>query len=547
MEHGARKKSQLSRRELLQRGAAGGLFLGIGGLAAACGAGGGGGSASSTSVSTTAASSAASTAASAPQNGGTLRVGLVGGSAADEKLDPHVSTVNTLDLSRTQNVFSKLTDMTPDGAFEMQLAESMEPNSTADEWVVKLKQGVVWQDGSPLTADDVVFTYQRILDPANKLDSAASNIDMIDPNGIEKIDDLTVRLKLVKPWAELPAQVGQRYVSIVKAGTTEFTLETLNGTGPFKLESWKPGEQYVLVRNDNYFQEGEPHVDRVEVNGINDATARLNALQSGQVDAVAFVDPSQVKVVEGNKDLALLISEGGGWVPIYMNTQQAPFTDVRVRQAMKLLADREKLVEVALQGYGAVGNDLFAVADPLYAADIPQRGYDPEQAVSLLKAAGVDGMEFILHSSEATPSMLSSALVYSQSAKDAGVNVTVKKHPVDSFWSEVYGKVPFGYSDWGYRPFLSQWVQSFQSFNESETNWVNEQAASLVDEVAATPDPAKRKELATEAQQLLWDDGGYIIWGFAQKIDAHSTSVQGIQPHIFNPLGWYAFKDAMIV
>ncbi len=549
-DHEERPMRQLSRRELLERGAVGGVSLSLAAWLAACGGGGGGGAENAAPATTQAgATTAAATttaAAGEAKRGGTLRVGVVGGAAADEQLNPHVPTVSNLDVSRTEQIFSKLTDMAPDGSFQMQLAESMEPNTTADEWTVKLKSGVVWHDGSPLTADDVVYTYQRILDPKNDLGVAASNIDMIDPKGIEKIDDLTVRLRLVRPWADLPSQVGQRYDAIIKAGTTTFEPGNINGTGPFKLRSWTPGEKYTLARNENYFEEGKPYVDGVEVIGINEPTARLNALQAGQVDAVELVDPSQVEVLKSNSDLAVLISPGGGWTPIYMNTQTAPFDDVRVRQAMKLLADRNKIVEVALQGYGDVGNDLFGRADPLYAKEIPQREYDPEQAVSLLKEAGVEGMDFTLHSSEAVPAMLSSALVFSQSAKDAGVKVTVKKHPVDSFWSQVYGKVSFGYSDWGYRPFLAQWIQSYSTYNKDETDWQNAQAKKLIDEVAATPDFEKRKQLALEAQQLAWDEGGYIIWGFGQRIDGLSAKVQGITPHIFTSLGWFAFKDAYL-
>jgi peptide/nickel transport system substrate-binding protein len=513
----------LTRRQLLAAGAAGGLSL------AALGPGG-----------------AVAFGAATVNRGGTLNVGLVGGSAATEQLDPNTSTVNSLDLARHQNVFSKLADFDAKGKVFPQLAESFEPNAKATVWTVKLKKGVTWHDGSPFTADDVVYSLQRVLDPANKLSSASANLTMVDPTKIAKVDANTLTIGLKQPWSDLPTQLGQRYLAIVKNGTKTFTADTLVGTGPFKLAGWTPGTKTTLSANPNYFESGKPYLDTVVLNGIDDPTARLNALQSGQVQAIEFVDPSQVKVLKASSTAVPLISSGGGWTPIVMNTKVGPFRDVRVRQAMKLLADRTKLVKVAEQGFASVGNDLFSIHDPLYNNTLARRKYDPERAKALLKKAGHSDLKVTLDSSQATPDMLSSALLFAQSAKAGGVKVTVKKHPVDSFWSAVYGKSAFTHSSWGYRPFFPQWLQSFQAFNKEETNWTNAKANKLVQQAVATVDEAKRKELAHEAQAIQWKEGGYIIWGFQQRLDGVSKSVQGLKPSPINPLGWYGFKDAWL-
>jgi peptide/nickel transport system substrate-binding protein len=518
------QRSGITRRDLIQRGAAGGLALTLGGVGPELALG----------------------ATPRPRRGGTLRVGIVGGAASNEQLDPHVPTVNSLDVARTKNVYSKLTDFDRRGRVMMQLAQSIEPNRNATEWTVRLKQGIVWHDGSPLTADDVIFTLRRILNPANKLSVAASNIDMIDPKGITRVNARTLRIKLNKPWADLPTQLGQRYHSNIKDGTTSFTPESVNGTGAFKLEGWTPGTRTILTENTEYFVSNKPYLSRVELIGIDEPTARLNALQSGQVQAIEYLDPSQVRVLRASSRLAPLIAPGGAWTPIYMNTQQAPFNDVRVRQAMRLLADRQKMVRVAQQGYGQVGNDLFAIHDGLYASGIPQREYDPERAKSLLKAAGKSDLQVTLNSSEATSDMLSSALVFAQSAKAGGVKVTIKKAPVDNFWSSVYGKTSFCQSSWGYRPFFAQWIQSFSTYNKDETNWKNARASALVARAAGTTNPAQRKRLAVEAQRIAWNEGGYIIWGFAQRLDAIRKNVHGIVPSAVNQLGWYGFDGAWL-
>ncbi|MDX6563782.1 MAG: peptide/nickel transport system substrate-binding protein [Gaiellales bacterium] len=513
----------LSRRQLLVTGAAGGL-----------------------SLTALVPGSSIAFGATTPKRGGTLQVGLVGGSAASEQLDPNTSTVSSLDLARHQNVFSKLADFDAKGKVYPQLAASFEPNKSATSWTIKLKQGVTWHDGSPLTADDVVYSLQRVLDPANKLSSASGNLTMVDPSKIVKVDATTLTIGLKQPWSDLPTQLGQRYLAIVKNGTKTFTADTLVGTGPFKLAGWTAGTQTTLKAYSGYFESGKPYLDTVVLNGIDDPTARLNALLSGQVQAMEFVDPSQIKVLKASSSAMPLISTGGGWTPIVMNTKVGPFRDVRVRQAMKLLADRTKLVKVAEQGFASVGNDLFAIHDPLYNSSLGRRKYDPEKAKFLLKQAGHSDLKVTLDSSQATPDMLSSALLFAQSAKAGGVKVTVKKHPVDSFWSAVYGKSAFTHSSWGYRPFFPQWLQSFQAFNKEETNWTNAKANKLVQQAVATVDDAKRTDLAHQAQAIQWKEGGYIIWGFQQRLDGVSKSVQGLKPSPINPLGWYGFKDAWL-
>ena len=363
--------TKLTRQQLLAAGAAGGLAF------AAWGPSGG-----------------IAFAAGTPKRGGTLQVGLVGGSAASEQLDPNTTTVNSLDIARHQNVFSKLADFDSNAHVYPQLAESFTPNKTATSWTVKLKSGVTWHDGSPFTADDVVYSLQRILDPTNKaMSTAAGNLTMVDPSKIVKVDATTVTIGLKQPWSDLPTQLGQRYLAIIKNGTKTFTADTVIGTGPFKLAGWTPGVQTMLSAYSGYFESGKPYLASVVLNGINDPTARLNALQSGQVQAIEHVDPSQIRVLQASSTAVPLISSGGGWTPIVMNTKVKPFTDVRVRQAIKLMANRPQLVKVAEQGFAQVGNDLFAIHDPLYDASMSKRKYDPEKAKSLLKQAGQSDLE----------------------------------------------------------------------------------------------------------------------------------------------------------
>ena len=515
--------SVTTRREVLQRAAALGLTAGtFGSLGVA----------------------EALAAVPKPKRGGTLRVGLPGGPASTDNLDPHLEGVAGFAQAYRQIVYSKLTDMRPNGSFANQLAESLTPNNDATSWTIKLKKGITFHDGSELTVDDVIYTFKRILDPANKLSAARGNIDMIEPSGMRKVSKYVMTVKLTRPWSDLPAAVGQRYLSIIKRGSAgPFTAQNANGTGAFKLASWTPGDSYRFVANRNYFETGKPYLNGVTFVGISDSVARVNALVSGQVDAISDVPGVQVGLLKSS-GLQAIVNPGGGWTPLVMNTNAAPYNDVRVRQAMKHLIDRKQSISVARQGYATVGNDLFAKSDPLYAASIPQRSYDPEKARSLLKAAGQLDTEFVLRTAAAESDFVPLALAFAQGAKKAGVKVTIQQDPADTFWDNTWGVAPFTFSSWGYRSFFTQWLQSFVSYNAQETRWNNasqKKASRLVYKAAATGDAQRRTNLTFAAQKLLWDDGGYIIPYFKQTIDGASKKVQGIEPHVFPALSWYRF------
>jgi peptide/nickel transport system substrate-binding protein len=484
------------------------------------------------------------------KRGGTFRVGLIGGSGSSETLDPNGLTPSDLALYRIQNVFSKLTDMDHTGNYVPQLAESLEPNSDASVWVVKIRKGVHWHDGSEVTADDVIYSFQRVLDPKNKatLGAAAGDIPMVDPKGMTKIDKYTVQFKLLYPWIAFPAQVGQRYNAIIKAGTTHFTVSNFNGTGPFMLKEWTPGSSFLLEKNPNYFIHGKPYVDAVHGISIVDDSARLDALLGNQVDAIEQVSTADATVLKG-RGMQLLVSPAGPWDPIVMNTNRGPFRDPRVRLAMKLVANRPQMVESALQGYGKIGNDLFAVHDPLYDSSIPQREHDPEQAMALLKKAGYADYPFVLNTAGVVPDFVPSALAFQQSAKAAGMKMTVRQDPADSYWGSIYGFQEFFYSSWGYRTFYPQWDQSYVSYNSSETNWVDASAKSavgLVKSAAKTTDLATQRRLTGHAQELEWSDGGYIIWAYKEVLDGLRPTVKGIVPNPFSSLGWVPWDSVWL-
>jgi peptide/nickel transport system substrate-binding protein len=464
---------------------------------------------------------------------------------------PAIDPGYDLAVAYNQLVYSKLTDIDEHGVFQMELAESMEPNAAVDTWVVKLKQGVEFHDGSTLTADDVIWSLRWLLDPSHKIPGAVF-VSMIDPHGLRKIDRTTLEIKLTTPWSALPIALGQRFVHIVKDGSRPpRSVAEVNGTGAFRLTGWEPGRKRTLKAFEHYFRHGQPYVDGIELLGISDTTARINALVSGTVDAASAVPPSQIGVLR-SRGLETLIAPGGSWTGVFMDTTRAPFDDVRVRQAMKLLMDRKQAIE-ANGGIGELGNDLFARRDVLYASDLPQRQFDPEQAKSLLKQAGALDHEFTLYSSAVQAEMTPIALVLQQAARSAGLKFTVKDVAADSYYQSAYVTQPFAFTALSYRPLLAQWPLSFGPLAgppaDTDTRWRDgawRQASRLIAKVAATPDEQLQKQYAHDAQQLLWEDGGYIIPFLVRPVDGYSAKVRGLVPSPFTYLGFFKFWNVWL-
>jgi peptide/nickel transport system substrate-binding protein len=525
----------VTRRAFLERAGVAGLGIAGLGVLAACGG-------------SDSAPAGSSTGAIEASRGGKLTVATV--FATPQDLDPHAIANGADGEFRQFNIYSQLAGFDPKGQLEMRLAESIEPsNATGDEWVIKLRDGVTFHDGSALTPDDVIYSLQRVMTKKLALEGYV-DLQMVDPSGFKKLDSTSFSMRLRYPYAELPAQLAQRTLSIVKDGQSSFTVATTNGTGPFELTSFKPLDSIGLARYPNYWEPGLPYVDEATIVNIADATARLNALRAGEVDAIDQVDASQLPVLQKEDGVEIGISDSDGWTGISMNTTKPPFDDVQVRQAMRLLADRQQLIDQAQAGYGLVANDLFSRFDPLYNESLDQREHDPEQAKSLLTAAGQGDTTFMLNSADAGPAMLSSALVYAEQCKQAGVAVEVKRSEANTYWDSIYGNVGFQQTWYAHRPFIPQYFQALAPdgvYNATETAWGDDESQRLFAEGVRTLDDAKRAEIMGEVQRILWDTGGYLIWGFWALFDAHRSKVAGFEKNVNRPLNNRTLSSVSIV
>ena len=501
-----------------------GLMMGAGGVLMAGGlAACGGGSAP-------APSGGGSTGAGTPKKGGNFRLGVTGGGSKDMMDGQNI--VTKPDQARLVTAFETLLEF--DDNYQLQttgLAESV----TADnpkQYTIKLRDGITFQNGKPLTADDVIYSLQRIGTQANGLTGFAATATM-DIKNVKKIDKLTVQLPLLSPDSTIPQTLASYTFGMVPKGYSAFKgdVSTQVGTGAYKLKSFTPGQQSVHERYDGYWRDS--YFDSVTITDFSDSTAQINALKGGQIDAMTDLPANQVNAVKSS-GVEALISQTGGWIPICMAIDMPPFNDPKVRQAMRLIIDRQQILDQIGSGYGQVANDLYSPFDEGYDKDLPQRQQDIAQAKSLLKSAGKEGLSVDLHTTNGAAGMVELASVFASQAKAAGVNITVKNDP--NYYGDAYLKLAFSVDFWGTRGYLNQVQQgSLPTSPYNETHWPPKSGegsnfGDLYKQALAETDSAKRIEIEHEMQKAEYDVGGYIIPYFNALIDGHSSKVQGLSP-----------------
>jgi peptide/nickel transport system substrate-binding protein len=344
---------------------------------------------------------------------------------------------------------------------------------------------------------------------------------------MKKLDDLTVQIPCKTPYAILDQLVANYYYNIVPQG---YDPKNPVGTGPFKFQSFTPGQESTFVRNENYWRSGEPYVDTVVISDFADETAQLNALNGGQADMVNQLSASGAASLN-TSGAASVVSPGGGWVPFTMRVDADPFTDPKVRQAFRLMVDREQMMQVVFGGHGTVGNDVFAIYDPAYDASLAQRVHDPEQAKSLLKSAGVEGLTIDLVTSDIAQGSTAMATVFAQQAKQAGVTVNLKKVTVSDFYGPQYLKWVFAQDFSFFQYYLPSVAQFFvPSGPYNETHYDNPDYTKLFEQALKTVDEGARTDIVHQMMQIDYDDGGYIIPLFPPVIDGVSSQVHGVAP-----------------
>jgi peptide/nickel transport system substrate-binding protein len=481
---------------------------------------------------------AATAHAQTPRRGGRIRVAAATAGVSDT-LDP-AKLSNQTDYSRSTMLYNGLTSL--DGSLTPQpaLAEEFVTKDAVD-WVFKLRRGVRFHDGKPLAPADVVFSLMRHKDPAtaSKAKSLADQIEDVKATGPNEV---TVRLKA--PNADLPVILGTFHFQIVKDGTTDFNAGI--GTGPFKLKEFKPGVRSIAVRNEGYWKTGRPYLDEIEFIGIGDESARINALLSGELDLVAFINPRSVPRINQSPGHAVFETQAGQYTDLVIRRDAGPGVNPDFVLAMKYLQDREQMKRAVALGHAVLANDQpIDPTNRFHFAGLPQRAFDPDKAKFHLQRANLGGAAIPVVVSPAAQYSVELGLVLQQSAQKAGLNLEVKRMPADGYWSNHWMKTPVGFGAVNPRPsadtLFTQFFKSDAPWNES--GWKNDQFDQLLLAARAETDLAKRKKTYADMQVLVHEHGGIGIPLFLANIDGHSKKLKGLSPIPLGGLMGYSFAE----
>lgn len=434
-------------------------------------------------------------------------------------------------------VYNRLVDIDDQFNVTPELATEWSVSEDGKTWTFKLRQGVKFHSGKDFTSADVVYTFKRLLDPAQGFGSTAV-LQFMDANGIAAPDPYTVTFTTPEPVAEFPVLISNKFTNIVADGATHDELRLHgDGTGPFMQEQFEPNAPVrILRKNPNYWDAGLPKADCIRVTVAQEPVAAVSAIKAGQVDLVLNVDPSVITALQGDPNVELLETGASNSMTISMWIDTPPFDDIKVREALKKVVDRQAMLDTVLLGFGELGADSpVPLPNPAsYVAEAPAQ--DIEGAKQLLAEAGhPDGLSFDFYTAEGVPGMVRMAQVFAEMAKPAGFNINVIVTPAESFWDDVWLKQSIVTSAWSMRPPGEGLAVAYtQDAKWPETHWKRPEYDALLLKANTTVDATERNKLYQDAGRMLAEEGGLILPMFVHQVLALRKGCSGYEPRAQN-------------
>jgi len=476
---------------------------------------------------------------------GSAAQGVFGGSVKAAVAMPHgaIDPVLVNDSGSYQLIFQVaefLCVTQPDLTLKPVLAESWSHNNDGSVWTFKLRRGVKFHNGQEMRALDVVASFDRLSDPAGVSNALSVFKGLLSKGGTRKVDDYTVAFHLDTPNGNFPYAVSiDNYNAVILPANYRGAYESdFMGTGPFRLESYRPRQGATFVRNPDYWGP-KALPDRIEFKFYSDIQPRLLALETGEVDMLDAIPVVMSPAIRSNPDIRVMQVRSANHRQLHMRCDVAPFTDKRVRQALALSLDRKKLVDGLCRGMAVMGNDspfapLFPSTDPT----VPQRDQDIVKAKQLMAAAGAaDGFEVTLTTEHYTDIPEYAQLVQNF-AKAIGIRISLKVETQTLY----YGKSIPGQSDWldsslgitdyAHRgvpntllsnPLLSNGAWNAAHFNSAAYD-------AMVPRYVKALDLQAQRSAARDIQNLLLDETPLIISYFPDLLVPVRKGVTGLDP-----------------
>jgi peptide/nickel transport system substrate-binding protein len=510
-------KHRLDRRSLLLHGSRLGVSLSaLGVLSGAMGLG------------------SAAPARAAGRMGGALRVAL---SVPPGAIDPVLNNSEASEML-VYMTGEYLCIVDPNFVLRPNLATSWTSNADGTVWTFKLRPHVKFTDGSPMNADAVIATVERLLNPQNNSNALSAFKGVLSQGASHKIDDLTVAFHLDAPNGNFPYTMSSdNYnLTILPANYAGNYEQSFIGTGPFKLESYTPKVGAAFVRNEDYWGR-KAYLDRVEFTFYADDQAKVLALQGGDIDLLPHLANGLGRSIFNNPKFRVIPAKSSATTQLHMRCDLAPFNDKRVRQALALTIDRPALADGLFQGKALLGNESpFASVYPSADLSVPQRKQDLAQARALLEQARLGNGFDIKLTAEQFLEIPDYAVAVQSFAKQAGINIALNIESQDAY----YGKALFGQSDWldsplGMTDYSTRGVPNvlLEAPLTSNGPWnaahfKNPEYDGLVAQYISTMDLTGQRAISGKIERLLLDETPVIFSYFYDYLFATTAEVTGL-------------------
>ena len=477
----------------------------------------------------------------AQAKGGTVTVAHIGDV---DNYDPLTDALDQFQNYGRLLIFGSLTTYDADSKLVGDLATEWKLDGTA--WVFTLRDGVKWHDGSPFTADDVKYTFERALDPA--VGSFATTF-IGDETTVEVVDPLTAKVNLPSVNASYPDLMTA--VSIVKKDSGDANKDKPVGTGPFKFDHWSPNEETVYVRNDNYYDPSRPLLDSIVFRPIPDPQVAVTNLTAGDVDLVSnqLILPQTAQSLQGQEGVQLIVVDPSTQLA-YTNIvwREGPLTDKRVRQGLAHCLDLDAVKNLVYAGTGTPTNNFMAPLTWAY-IDLPNYEFDPQKAKALFAEAGYpDGFEIAIDTIEGYPDLNQTASIWQDGLKQAGVTATTTVYEINTWLDRwLHGNYQLSTNFDINGPDPQRMFTADYLLHIKNDEWADKELEKKVEDMAnaaiATVDQDERKKIYADLQTLLHDELPVIPMYHPAMIAAASSNLQGFA---IDGKGFYHFEDATI-
>ena len=447
-------------------------------------------------------------------------------SGEPDQLDPH-KTTSYQSFQVLENVYDTLVQPNEELEMEPALAESWETSEDGKTWTFALRDGVKFHNGNPFTAEDVVYSYNRIID-----EELANAYRFEAVKSVKAQGDDSVVINLNRPAPNLLEMIGAfKGMAILDKETKKLNLKReANGTGPFKLVSVRSGDSIELDANQDYWGEG-PNVDGVTFRFLSEPTTALTNLQAGDVHWTDNVPPQQIDSLENNDEVELGRVPSNDYWYFAANQAREPFDDPRVRQALAWAVDREAVTEAAKFG-AATPNQTAIPESSAYHHDYAPYSRDVEKAKSLLEEAGVENLKVDLMVTNEYPETVQAAQVLSSQWKDIGVQTKIRTLDFAA-WLDEQGKGNFDVFMLGWLGNLDPddfyYAQHHSKGNFNFQKYKNREVDRLLDQGRVETDEEQRQELYNQAAEQIVDDASYVYLYNPDVVQAWRPEVQGYE------------------